>query len=227
MTVKTDQISQQRHTHQHHKAPRPTIRQRFFAWLTARGETGNNRLFGHHKRRLFKDISGTVLEIGPGTGVNLAYYPAGIHWIGVEPNPAMHDHLRQKAEQVGITADFRLGAAEQLDLPDNSVDTVVSTLVLCSVIDPEATLQEILRVLKPGGRFIFLEHVAAPEGTGLRRLQNLAQPAWTTVADGCHPNRETSASLEKIGFERLDYTSWQQEGLVATPMIAGIATKRR
>ena len=80
---------------------------------------------------------------------------------------------------------------------------VVSTLVLCSVANPEATLQEIHRVLKPGGRFIFLEHVAAPEGSGLRRLQNLAQPAWTTMADGCHPNRETGVSLERVGFESL------------------------
>ncbi|MFQ5944013.1 MAG: class I SAM-dependent methyltransferase [Anaerolineales bacterium] len=206
-------------------APRPTFRQRLFAWITAQGEADNNRMQDSHKRRVFQDISGTVLEIGPGTGANLPYYPAGIQWIAVEPNPAMHTYLREKAGQYEIAADFRLGTAEQLDLPDSSVEAVVSTLVLCSVADLDATLQEVRRVLKPGGRFLFVEHVAAPKGTGVRRAQDLIQPLWTFVVDGCHPNRETWIALANAGFETLDFDRWQQDGPVATPMIAGVATK--
>lgn len=207
--------------------PSPSLGQRFFAWVTHKTTDNHNKLLDGHKRRLLSSVSGTVLEIGPGTGANLDYYPHGIHWIGIEPNPAMHGYLRDKAAQSGLTAELRLGQAEQLDMPDSSVDAVVSTLVLCSVGSLTNSLREVQRVLKPGGRFIFIEHVAAPKGSTRRTVQNLANPVWNVVADGCHLNRETWVDLERAGFASLTYDRFVVEGGVSglTPMIAGVAVK--
>src|SRR5439155_26769491 len=130
------------------------------------------------KRALLGTLHGTVLEIGPGTGANLPYYPPDIQWVGVEPNPYMHPYLQKEAGRRGLRADLRTGVAERLPLPDESVDAVVSTLALCSVADLPQVLREVRRVLRPGGRFIFIEHVASPPGTRLRRLQNLVRPVW-------------------------------------------------
>lgn len=114
-----------------------------------------------------------------------------------------------------------------MDVEDNSIDAVVSTLVLCSVDSLAATLQEVLRVLKPGGRFFFLEHVAAPQGTGLRRLQHWVQPLWKTLGDGCRPDRETWVTLENAGFERVDYQHFRANvPAIVSPQIIGVATKK-
>lgn len=172
-------------------------------------------------------LSGTVLEIGPGTGANLDYYPAGIRWIGVEPNPAMQPYLRDKAKQLGLKTAMRIGSAEQLAVPDGSIDAVVCTLVLCSVDSPPMSLREVQRVLKPGGRFLFIEHVAAPQGSTTRTIQNLLNPLWQVIADGCHPNRETWRDLEQAGFTSLTYEEFTlSEGMAALmPIIAGVAVK--
>lgn len=179
------------------------------------------------KQALFADLHGNVLEIGPGTGPNLPYYPSDIHWIGIEPNPFMHSYLRREAERLGLDIDLRRGTAERLDVEDNSIDAVVSTLVLCSVDSLAATLQEVLRVLMPGGRFFFLEHVAAPEGTRLRRVQHWVRPLWKILGDGCRPDRETWVALENAGFERVDYQHFRADipGIVS-PQIIGVATKK-
>jgi ubiquinone/menaquinone biosynthesis C-methylase UbiE len=103
---------------------------------------------------------------------------------------------------------------------------VVSTLVLCSVPQPEATLQEILRILKPGGRFVFIEHVAARRGTRLRAVQNLIQPVWSLVGDGCHPNRETWDTISQAGFAQTEIEHfWFPGGGPAGPHIAGTGVK--
>jgi SAM-dependent methyltransferase len=140
--------------------------QRLFAWGMARSSTAHSALVAEHKRALLSSLQGDVLEIGPGTGPNLAYYAPGIRWIGVEPNPHMHPYLRREAERLGLTVDLRTGTAERLIAADASVDAVVSTLVLCSVADLPGTLREIRRVLRPGGPFVFIEHVAARCGGG-------------------------------------------------------------
>ena len=99
------------------------------------------------KRSMFAGVSGTVIEIGPGTGANLAYLPRGCRWIGIEPNRYMHDALRRRAELAGIEAEFRAGSAERIDLPNGFADVALSTLVLCSVPDMARTLAEIYRVI--------------------------------------------------------------------------------
>lgn len=200
---------------------------RLFAWLMEHGNVKYEEEVADQKRALFANLHGNVLEIGPGTGPNLSYYPPDIHWIGVEPNSYMHSYLRQKAEQLGLNIDIRTSTAEHLDVEDNSIDAVVSTLVLCSVDNLTAVLQEILRVLKPGGRFFYLEHVAAPSGTWLRQVQNGILPLWKALADGCHPNRETWVALENAGFEQVDYQHFRANlPAIVSPQIIGVATKK-
>lgn len=200
--------------------------QRCFAWLMAHGTAGYEAEMADRKRSLFADLHGNVLEIGPGTGPNLSYYPRDIHWVGIEPNPYMHPYLRKEANRLGFkNIDLYSGTAEHLNPEDNSMDAVVSTLVLCSVKNLPAVLQEIRRVLKPGGRFFFVEHVAAPAGTGLRRTQNWVEPVWKVLGDGCHPNRETWVTLENAGFEQIDYQRFRADIPIVSPQIIGIATK--
>lgn len=175
------------------------------------------------KAALLRDLRGTVLEIGPGGGPNLTYYAADVRWIGIEPNPYMHDALRAAAAAQGRTVDLRLGHVEALPVDDASVDAVVSTHVLCSVHDLGRGLQEIRRVLVPGGKFVFLEHVAAPRGSGLRRVQNVLQPAWSWIGDGCHPNRETWAALEAAGFRKVVMEHFALPLPIVAPHIAGYA----
>jgi ubiquinone/menaquinone biosynthesis C-methylase UbiE len=178
------------------------------------------------KQTLFAGIQGDVLEIGPGTGVNLVYLPVGIRWIGVEPNTFMHGYLRELGLKLGLNIDIRVGTAEQLPVADNSMDAVISTQVLCSVNDPARVLQEIQRVLKPGGRFLFVEHVAAAPGTTLRRWQRLARPVSALIGDGCHPDRETWSDIERAGFALIQLEHFEIESAVLSkPHIAGVAIK--
>ena len=198
---------------------------RIHAWVLAHLGARYERMVTDRKRALFAGLAGNVLEIGPGTGPNLVYYPPGIRWLGVEPNPYMYPYLRTAAARAGLQADLRPGMAERLPADDNSMDAVVSTLVLCSVSDPEGVLREIRRVLKPGGRFLFVEHVAAPAGTRLRRVQTAIRPLWKIIGDGCHPDRETGPAIEHAGFTEVRYENFRLPlGPVAT-QIAGVAVK--
>ena len=141
------------------------LRARFFAALLPALSQGHARVSEPWRRKLLGGLAGTVLEIGPGTGINLAYLPDRVYWLGLEPNPHLHPWLETALRQRGVLGEVLLGQAEEIPLPQESVDAVVATLVLCSVEDPRRALAEILRVLRPGGRFVFLEHVAAPQCT--------------------------------------------------------------
>jgi ubiquinone/menaquinone biosynthesis C-methylase UbiE len=210
---------------------------RFLAWGMSKADSANeatielqdcpdHATMADLKRSLLGHLQGRVLEIGPGAGLNLAYYPKTIEWIGVDLNPFMATYIREEAERLGLTSiDLHTASAEHLDIADNSVDAVVSTYVLCSVEDLEGTLQEILRVLKPGGGFIFIEHVAAPPGTWLRQLQGWIKPVWKVLADGCHPDRETGLALEQAGFQSVEYQTFKVAIPVVSPHIAGVAIR--
>jgi len=182
-----------------------------------------DRLLADRKHSLLARASGAVLEIGPGTGTNFQYFPRGIRWIGVEPNRFMHPYLRLAAERAGIEIDIRHRHAEELDLADRSVDTVIATAVLCSVEDPIKALNEIRRVLKPGGQFVFIEHVAGERGTILRAIQILMQPFWTCIADGCHPARDIARAITRAGLRPLIFDSFRLPLGPLGPHIAGIA----
>lgn len=177
------------------------------------------------KRRLLGALRGDVVEIGPGTGVNLPFYDPGIRWTGVEPNGFLHDPIAREATRAGIAATVVTGTAEQLPLPDDSADAVVATLVLCTVHDQAATFREIQRVLRPGGRFVFIEHVAAPPGSWTRRVQRLIRPLWSLAADGCQPDRDTLAAIRAAGFGRVDAESFTVPVPVVGPHVAGVAIR--
>jgi len=165
-------------------------------------------------------------EPGHGAGTNLAYFSPDVHWIGVEPNLFTHPYLRQEAERRGLKDIELYGQqAEQLPVADGSLDAVVSTYVQCSVTDLDTTLKDIQRVLKPGGKFVFMEHVVATDGTCTRAVQDSITPIWKTVFDHCHPNRETWENLEKAGFATVDYQTFRLSIPVVSPHIAGVATR--
>lgn len=196
---------------------------RCFAWMMARAGNAHGQLVEGHKRRLFSGLSGTVVELGPGTGPNLAYFSPQVRWIGLEPNPHMHPYLRQEARRLGLEVELLMGSAEQIPLEDALADAVVSSLVLCSVRSLGQTFSEVQRILKPGGRFVFLEHVAAPKGSRTRLTQDLVTPLWRIAGDGCHPNREILAALEQAGFARVEAQTFSIAAPIIGPHIAGVA----
>lgn len=192
--------------------------------LLATGCRRYDRSVESRKRALLGPLRGTVVEIGPGAGASLRFYAPDVRWIGIEPNPWAHAYLAREAARVGLRdATVRAGTAEALPLDDASVDAVVSTLVLCTVPDVARALAESRRVLRPGGRMVFVEHVAAPPGTRTRAAQRLVRPVWPLVADGCHPDRDTEAAIRAAGFGRVEVERFRAPVPIVGPHIAGIA----
>lgn len=183
-----------------------------------------DRLLHRRKAALFADLPPTVVEIGPGVGANLRYLPAGTRLIAVEPNPAMHARLIARAARAGIDLEVHPDGAERLDLPDGSVDAVISSLVLCTVPDPARVLAEVRRVLRPGGRFLFVEHVAAAEGTALRGVQRAVRGPWSWFFEGCSCERDLRAVIDAAGFvaTRIEAYRLRSPFLPANPQIAGV-----
>lgn len=181
------------------------------------------------KQRLFADLPDEVVELGPGVGANFRYLSPGTTVIAVEPNPAMHQRLRARADRHDITLELHPSGAEQLDLPDGSAEAVVSSLVLCTVPDPRQVMAEVLRVLRPGGRFVFVEHVGAPEGTALRRVQHAVRRPWAWCLEGCDCERDLEAVVEGSGFAdvRVERHRMRTAFVPANPVVAGVATKAR
>jgi len=177
------------------------------------------------KRDLLSGLSGTLVEIGSGTGPNLRYLPEDLRIVALEPNPFMHVHFLREARRWGRPVELILGDAEALPFPDDSVDAVLSTLVLCSVGGMDRALGEILRILKPGGRFVFLEHVGAPPGSWLRRVQRWVKPAWRALGDGCEPDRDTDENLHRAGFREVRLERFEVPLPLVSPHIAGVARK--
>jgi len=198
-----------------------------FAWVWGHTHGMLEKTYGARKETLFGNLSGRVLEIGAGTGINFRHYPKDIQLVALEPNPFMHPYLVESAKDAGLSMHLEKGIAESIDGPENAYDVVVSTLVLCSVHEPVQVINEIKRVLKPGGTFYFIEHVAAPARSGLRRFQNGIQPLWTCLGDGCRPNRETHKLLEGAGFSslELEHTKVDIPVFPVRPHIIGWATK--
>jgi ubiquinone/menaquinone biosynthesis C-methylase UbiE len=203
------------------------IRGRFNSWLLAKFEEDFHEEMGPRKAAHIGSLSGTVIEIGAGNGVNFRYYPPGVRVVAYEPNPYMHRRLHASARAQGLDLELRPASAETLDFEDDTVDAAVCTLVLCTVPDPVRMISEVRRVLKPGGRFFFIEHVAAEPDTPLRRVQDLLHAPWRYLFEGCHTNRETGTLLQEAGFSRLemDRLTSGKMPFVVVPQIAGVATK--
>jgi SAM-dependent methyltransferase len=177
----------------------------FNAWFFDRLDRYINHLSRAHKESAFAGIeAGTVVEIGAGTGANIRYLPAGTRLIAIEPNLRMHDRLRRRCRRAGIDLTIVAGGAEVIPLADGSVDEVICSLVLCTVSDTDQVLAEIQRVLKPGGRFRFVEHVVAPQRGARRAVQRAIRRPWGWVFEGCNPGKDTVGLLQAAGFDALE-----------------------
>lgn len=185
-------------------------------WILQHVSRRYRRLTLPRKQALLAQLHGRVLELGPGTGVNFEFLPAEVDWFGAEPNRFMRPYLRGRC--------WSLASAEQLPYSGESFDCVLASLVLCSVRDPRAVMQEIRRVLRPGGRFYFIEHVAAPAGTRLARLQAIVKPLFYACGDGCHPDRDTAATI-RAAFPRHAIDEFILPVPAVGPHIAGWAEK--
>jgi len=177
---------------------------------------------------LLADLEGDVLELGAGTGANLPHHPRDLsRLVLTEPDKHMRRQLEARAREHRPDAEVTPASASALPFADASFDAVVSTLVLCSVPELDTTLREVWRVLKPGGRFLFLEHVAAAPGTGRRRLQRVVDPLWRRVADGCRLTRDTERAMLDAGFtlERIERESLRKAMAIVRPSIRGVARR--
>jgi ubiquinone/menaquinone biosynthesis C-methylase UbiE len=179
------------------------------------------------RRRLLRDARGRVLEIGAGTGRNIPHYPPEIDELVVtEPLEAMARRAERRLARLGRKGLVVRASAEALPFADASFDTVVSTMVLCSVGDVPATLEEIGRVLRPGGRLLFLEHVRSDEPRIARRQDRL-HGAWAWFARGCRCNQHTVELLHAspLAVERVERTTLPAAPSIVRPIVLGSAVR--
>jgi ubiquinone/menaquinone biosynthesis C-methylase UbiE len=180
--------------------------------------------FREVREQALGNARGDVLEIGGGTGSNLPYYPGVTSLTITEPEPLMLKRLEQKVQEGGFDAKVVAAAAEDLPFADDSFDTVVSTLVLCGVEDQQPALREIRRVLRPGGRLVFVEHVRSDDPK-LAKVQDRMNRLNRFVA-GCECNRRTLDAIENEGFtvDQLEHTTLNKVPKFTRPAITGTAT---
>jgi ubiquinone/menaquinone biosynthesis C-methylase UbiE len=180
------------------------------------------------RETLLARAQGRTLEIGAGTGLNLELYPDSVtELVLTEPDEHMRRQLEAKLGGFRRQVDVAAAGAERLPFPDSSFDTVVATLVFCTIPDPDAALREVARVLKPEGRLLFLEHVRA-ENSGTARWQDRLERPWGWIGRGCHPNRDTLASIEASQLEVADVgrDRFPKAPPIVRPMIVGEARLR-
>jgi ubiquinone/menaquinone biosynthesis C-methylase UbiE len=188
-------------------------------WL---GERAGMRARRH---RLLQGARGVTLEIGSGTGLNVPHYPPTVgELILSEPDAGMREHLGDRVRRHRPGARVLPDQASALGLDDDSVDTVVSTLVLCTVDDPALALHEIARVLRPDGQFRFIEHVRS-QSPRLARWQDRLEGPWRWFASGCRCNRDTLALIAAAGFRTDAWReTWRGSPPPVRPLIIGRAT---
>ena len=187
----------------------------FAACYTRIAEPMNRRRIAPIAHELLGGLTGDVLEIGAGNGATFRHYSNAARVLALEPDPHMRRHA---APNLRPNIRLEAGAGERLPASDASVDAVVVSLVLCTVHDVARTLAEVRRVLKPGGTFVFIEHVRS--GGVMGRLQDLSQPVYGWTAGGCHWNRRTEEAIGDAGFrfERLD-----RHSMAGIKLISGVA----
>jgi ubiquinone/menaquinone biosynthesis C-methylase UbiE len=152
------------------------------------------------RRELLAGLSGRVVEVGAGNGINFEHYPSGVEeLIAVEPEPYLRGQAERTARSLPLQTTIVDGTAADLPLESGSVDAVAVAGVLCSVPDQEAALVEFRRILRPGGELRFYEHVKGRE-PARRRWQDAVDLVWPRIMGGCHPNRDTLAAIERSGF---------------------------
>jgi ubiquinone/menaquinone biosynthesis C-methylase UbiE len=182
---------------------------------------------GDHRRRLLAGLTGRVLEVGAGNGLNFPHYPATVTGVlAVEPEPYLRRQALAAARQAPVPIRVTDGTAEALPTPDATVDAVVASLVLCTVTDPQQALAETRRVLRPGGTLRFYEHVRATDPR-LARWQDRLERPWGWLVGGCHPNRDTVAAITAAGLQvvQLDRFDLQAMPPLARPHVLGVAER--
>ena len=181
------------------------------------------------RAELLRDLSGAVLEVGAGTGVTLPHYPKSIARVVLcEPDAHMRRKLKPKVDASALRKiEISDASLDSLPFKAGEFDAVVCSLVLCSVPDQQAALAEIARVLKPGGRLLFLEHVAADGRPGRLKWQRRVEPVWKHLMGNCHLTRRTEAAIAAAGFEieRIQRESIRKALPIVRPSIRGIARK--
>jgi ubiquinone/menaquinone biosynthesis C-methylase UbiE len=187
---------------------------------------GEERSMGRRRRELVANARGRTLEIGAGTGANIPHYPDAVHeLILAEPFEPMRRRLERKLGESGRSASTLDASAEAIPLEDESLDTVVSTLVLCTVDFPDRALAEVRRVLGPGGQFLFIEHVRS-HSPRVARWQDRLEPPWRHFAAGCRCNRDTIASITAAGFStEHEDVHWRGVPPIVAPLVTGRAAK--
>lgn len=179
-----------------------------------------------YRQTTLASVNGDVLEIGFGTGLNLSYYPEAIHKIvTIDANPAVDRLARKRIQMSPITVDNRILNGEHLPMADGTFDSVVSTFTLCSITNVEQAIREIYRVLKPGGKFFFVEHGLSNE-PGIQVWQNRLTPIQKVIGDGCHLNRNIRQLIEHE-FDTLTIEEMYAENLpkVTAYFYQGVAIK--
>jgi ubiquinone/menaquinone biosynthesis C-methylase UbiE len=179
------------------------------------------------RRQVLAGASGRTIDIGAGTGVNIELFPSTVtELVLAEPDPHMAAKLRPKLRDSRVEAELIEAPAERLPFEPASFDTAVFTLVLCTVPDPAAALAEAARVLRPGGKLLFVEHVRAEEPS-LARWQDRLEKPWRFLADGCHCNRDTVRLIEASPFElgAIDRGRLPKTPPIIRPLISGSATR--
>jgi len=200
----------------------------FFAAVYDRLMASTERAgLAERRAALIADARGATLEVGAGTGLNLRHYPDAVtELVLTEPDPHMARRLRSRVADAGRPVEVVEAPAERLPLEDARFDTAVVTLVLCTVTEPAQALAEIARVLKPGGRLLFIEHVRA-DASGLVRWQDRLERPWGWIAGGCHPNRDTVGSLDAsaLRVESVERGEMPKAPPLVKPLVAGVAVR--
>jgi ubiquinone/menaquinone biosynthesis C-methylase UbiE len=177
------------------------------------------------RQELVSKAHGRVLEIGAGTGLNLPYYPTTVDEIVfTEPEQPMAKRLEAKLVAAGRQGRVIRAPAEKLPFEDDSFDTVVCTLVLCTVDDPDHAISEVARVLRPGGQFLFLEHVRADDPK-LARWQDRLAGIWRKIGHGCNPNRPTPSVIERspLAMQEIEKSEFPKSPAIVRPLVTGRA----
>ncbi len=181
------------------------------------------------RKELLANVYGDILEVGAGTGANVGFYPQTIRSLTVsEPDKFMRKKLKIKLSSNTIKqCVIKNFTMENIDLADESIDCVVSTLVCCSVKNPVKSLNQVYRVLKPGGLLVFIEHVAAENNPARLKWQNRINPIWKRISGNCHTNRETEKYIKQAGFtiKSIEKSSMRKAPAFVRPTIRGIAVK--
>jgi SAM-dependent methyltransferase len=207
--------------------PRP-VRHPLFARCYARVGHLMEAEIGDHRRRLLAGLSGRILDVGAGNGLNFPHYPATVtEVLAVEPEPYLGRLALAAASQAPVPIRVVAGTAEALPVPDGAVDVVVASLVLCTVADLDQALAEVGRVLRPGGTLRFYEHVRAADSR-LAGWQDRLERPWGWLVGGCHPNRDTVAAITAAGFRVLELDRFDLAAMpaLARPHVLGVAEWR-